>query len=188
MGKLSPTGVELPTPSATPVTGTFTAVGVSAPIAVYGMFNAAIWGQVNQTLTTNGTTTATVGSATGLAIGQTVVSANVPAGTVIVNLVSTTLTLSVAATATGADAAALFVDSAWAGTVNLERSFDGGATYTAASLPLSATKATFTASANFWLEEPEYAVYYRWNCTVFTSGVIRYRISASAPFTTNTSM
>ena len=59
-------------------------------------------GQVTTTLTTNGTTAATVSSAVGLAIGMYVNSVNTPAGTTITAINGTTVTLSVAATATGA--------------------------------------------------------------------------------------
>jgi hypothetical protein len=53
-----------------------------------------------QTLTVNvGSTTATIASATNLQIGQRIVSASIPEGTYIVNLVGTTITMSNAATA-----------------------------------------------------------------------------------------
>src|SRR5262249_41742681 len=52
--------------------------------------------------TTNNSTTATVASATGLSIGSSVNSANIPAGTTISNIVGTTLTLSAKATLTAA--------------------------------------------------------------------------------------
>ena len=56
--------------------------------------------------TISGSSTATVSSAAGLVVGQTVSSANVPAGTTIVSIVGTTLTLSTNATATASGIAA----------------------------------------------------------------------------------
>lgn len=58
--------------------------------------------------TTNTSPTATVASATGLLIGQYVVSTNVPAGTTILAISGTTLTLSANATATASGVAARF--------------------------------------------------------------------------------
>lgn len=58
--------------------------------------------------TTNGSPTATVASATGLVVGQYVVSTNVPAGTTVSAIVGTTLTLSANATASAGGVAARF--------------------------------------------------------------------------------
>lgn len=58
--------------------------------------------------TTNASATATVASASGLAVGMFVTSANVPAGTTISAISGTTLTLSANATATAAGVAARF--------------------------------------------------------------------------------
>lgn len=58
--------------------------------------------------TTNGSPTATIGSATGISIGMTIVSANVPAGTTITNLSGTTVTMSANATGAGTNTAARF--------------------------------------------------------------------------------
>lgn len=58
--------------------------------------------------TTNSSATATVASASGLAVGQQVNSANIPAGTTILNIVGTTLTLSANATATASGTSATF--------------------------------------------------------------------------------
>lgn len=63
--------------------------------------------QKSTTLTTTNTlNTATVASATGLAVGMYVLSANVPAGTSITAISGTTITMSANATVTGADASA----------------------------------------------------------------------------------
>lgn len=60
--------------------------------------------------TTNASPTATVANAAGLGIGMYVVSANVPAGTTITDIVGTTVTLSANATATAGGSAARFSD------------------------------------------------------------------------------
>lgn len=62
------------------------------------------------------------------------------------------------------------------GTVQLERSFDQGTTW----LPITAGGTqiyVWTAPASETFEEPEGGVYYRLNCTAYTSGTINYRIS-----------
>lgn len=62
------------------------------------------------------------------------------------------------------------------GTVQLERSFDGGTTW----LPITAAGTqiyTWTAPASEIAAEPEANVSYRLNCTAYTSGTINYRIS-----------
>ena len=64
-----------------------------------------------------------------------------------------------------------------AATIDLERSFDDGVTYDVASKDSTPTDATFTESINGLIEEPERDVLYRFNCTAFTSGTIRFRIS-----------
>lgn len=70
---------------------------------------AADISQVSTTIsTTNSSTAATVASATGLAIGMTVSSANVTGGTTITAISGTSITLSVAATATAVGTAARF--------------------------------------------------------------------------------
>lgn len=62
--------------------GKLTAVGSSPPVHVIGPMNVAIWGSVNTSLTTtNGSSSASVVSGTGIAAGATVNSVNVPRGT-----------------------------------------------------------------------------------------------------------
>lgn len=88
---------------------------------------------------------------------------------------------------TGADAAAIFTGSliTFSGTVQLERSFDGGATWTVCNIGASGTLAQWTGTTvgpiNITFGEPEKNVLYRLNCTVFTSvaggGSLNYRIS-----------
>ncbi len=84
--------------------------------------------------------------------------------------------------ASGADAAATFAGAgiAWVGTVQLERSFDGGSTFLPMGYgPIGATAASWTAGpVNFvCLGEPEKQTLYRLNCTAYSSGTINYRIS-----------
>jgi hypothetical protein len=86
-----------------------------------------------------------------------------------------------AITASGTDAAATFRGAAivWVGTVQLERSFTGGQSWSVANTGGSGTLAQYTAGTpvNFSFGEPERNVLYRLNCTAYTSGTIRYRIS-----------
>ena len=56
------------------------------------------------------------------------------------------------------------------GTVDLQRSFDGGSTWS------NVTDGSFTADVNKIGYEPEDEVYYRFNCSAYTSGTITYRI------------
>lgn len=65
--------------------------------------------QVSTTVnTTNSSTSAVVASASGLIVGQTVVSANIPSGTTITAISGLTITLSATATATASGTAARF--------------------------------------------------------------------------------
>lgn len=65
------------------------------------------------------------------------------------------------------------------GTVQIERSFDGGVTWLPASKDTSGTVASYTAPMTVVCEEPERGVNFRLNCTAFTSGTINYRVSQS---------
>lgn len=198
MGKLAPAGVGA---SGTPPTGdqanaviqgTFAAAGVSLPFAIYGAFNVSIWGSTNTALTTtNGSSSASVASGTGIAAGQVVNSVNVPPGTTWATFSGTSGTLAFATgytnanVVTGVDAAAIIATTAWAGTMVLERSFDGGQTYLncgvgGAGQPASYDGATMAGNAvSIVASEPERGVLYRLNCRVYTSGTINYRISTS---------
>ena len=76
------------------VGGSFAAVGPGRSFAFRGPMNLAIWSAINTTLTTTARSlTASVASATGLAIGDAINSVNVPAGTTVGNLSGTTVTL-----------------------------------------------------------------------------------------------
>jgi hypothetical protein len=83
--------------------------------------------------------------------------------------------------ASGTDAAATFrgANIEWVGTVQLERSFTGGKSWSVMNIGGTGTLAQYTAGTpvNFSFGEPERNVLYRLNCIAFTSGTIRYRIS-----------
>ena len=75
------------------ISGILSAVGPGKPFAFRGPMNLAIWASIATTLaTTAAAATGTVGSATGLAAGNSVNSVNVPRGTTIGGLSSTTAT------------------------------------------------------------------------------------------------
>lgn len=86
-----------------------------------------------------------------------------------------------AITATSADAAAAFTGMGvvWTGSVQLERSFDGGNLYTLCNIGAAGTLAQFPAGTpvSVTFGEPEKNVLYRLNCTALTGGNINYRIS-----------
>lgn len=74
--------------------GSFSAIGPSPVVPIFGPANIAIWASQNTTLTlTAGSGSATVGSATNLAVGGAINSAFLPQGCTIKTLVSTTITL-----------------------------------------------------------------------------------------------
>lgn len=76
------------------VQGTLSAVGPGKAAAVRGPMNAMVWGSYNTSLaTTNGSTSATVGTAGAIAAGVAVDSVNVPRGTTVQSLSGTTATL-----------------------------------------------------------------------------------------------
>lgn len=86
-----------------------------------------------------------------------------------------------AITVSGADANATFTGAAivYSATVQLERSFDGGATWIVCNVGGSGQLAQWAAGTpvNITFGEPEKNVLYRLNCIAFTSGTINYRIS-----------
>lgn len=100
MGKPAPLGVAASgLPPAGDVanavlSGVFSAVGPSQPFAFRGPLNVALWAAVNTALTTTlGSLAATVASATGLAAGYAINSANVPPGATIGALAGTNVTI-----------------------------------------------------------------------------------------------
>ena len=62
------------------------------------------------------------------------------------------------------------------GTVQMQRSFDNGATWLPLTSGGAATK-SFTAPASEMWTEVEQGVAYRLQCTAYTSGTINYRLS-----------
>ena len=169
------------------LSGTLSAIGTTAPFAFRGPMNVALWASVNTALTTTaGSTAATVGSGTGLAVGVAIKSANVPAGTIIGAITGTNVTLllppgaAASGILAGTDNAATFTGAAivFAATVQLERSFDGGATFLPCNMGSSGLLAQWLAGpVSFAFGEPEKNVLYRFNCIAWTSGTINYRIS-----------
>jgi hypothetical protein len=76
------------------LSGAFSAVGASQPFGFGGWSNASIWGSYNTGLTTTAnSSSATVGAAGAIAIGDTINSADVPPGTTVGNIAGTTVTM-----------------------------------------------------------------------------------------------
>ena len=76
------------------LTGTIIAVGPTAPFAIRGPMNLAIWAAVNSAFTiTNGSLTASVVSATGIPAGAAINSTKVPNGATVGVISSTTVTI-----------------------------------------------------------------------------------------------
>lgn len=82
---------------------------------------------------------------------------------------------------TGADAAAFFTGAGvnWTGSVQLERSFDGGLTWVVCNMGGGGNLAIFGdgTPVSITFGEPEKNVLYRLNCTALSAGNINYRIS-----------
>lgn len=77
----------------------------------------------------------------------------------------------------------LELSGTWVGTVQLERSFDGGTTYVAVGKDTSGTAATYTSNVSIVVVEPEPGALYRIRCTAYTSGTVAYRLSAGPRLT-----
>lgn len=179
----------------TVVAGSFTAAGqVSQPIVIYGSFNVAIWlSLVDELTTAAASATATVNSGTGVTAGQSINSTLVPPGTVVAAVSTTTITLGgltnaqIAAIAAGTDANATFTGAGVSGdvTVQLEKSFDGGATWLVVNQDKNGTACRWElASAHInnavdftQSETAERGVAYRLTCPAYASGTANYRIS-----------
>ena len=82
---------------------------------------------------------------------------------------------------TGPDATALFTGAniTYSGSVQIERSFDGGKTWIVCNVGGGGTLAIYAAGTPIsnCFGEPEKNVLYRLNCTSYVSGVINYRMS-----------
>jgi hypothetical protein len=170
------------------ISGIITAVGPTAPFAFYGPFNVNVWASINTALTTTvGSSGISVTSGTGLAVGNAVNSINVPLGTTFATFSGTTGTLAFppgvtnASVTTGTDNAATFTGAAinFSGTIQLEKSFNGGATWSLANIAQTGTIAQWTAGTPLsqTFSESEKQVLYRLNCIAYTSGTINYRLS-----------
>lgn len=116
-----------------------------------------------------------------------------PTGTLPVENVASPFTFAVVASqvAAGADAAAIFTGAsigASASVVNLERSFDGGATWIVCNIGAAGTIAQFNGGpiSTSWAE-PERGVCYRLNCIAYSvptvsegTTTLNYRLSQTA--------
>ena len=76
-----------------------------------------------------------------------------------------------------------YVTGTFVGTVRLECSYDGGATWVPASLDTLGDYASYTQPVSVVGFEPEKGVFYRINCTAYTSGTINVRMSSNVNFT-----
>lgn len=85
--------------------------------------------------------------------------------------------------ASGTDDNASFTGAAikFTGSVQLERSFDGGKTWIVCNVGADGTLAVYTdgTPVSFAFGEPERSVLYRLNCTALSAGNINYRISTT---------
>lgn len=184
------------------VSGTLVSVGsISLPYGLYGAFNVSIWGSVTGTLTTTTASTKAFMTVTSTVVaGAGINSTAVGAGANIASMDTLNLsgigtiflgglsTAQVAGIVASTDTAAVFVGVGITAeaTVQLERSFDGGATWLVCGIGGSGTPAVYAVGAaginnpiTFTVGEPEQMVAYRLHCTVYTSGTINYRISAT---------
>jgi hypothetical protein len=76
------------------VSGTFTAVGPGRAMAFRGAVNMAIWASYTSSLaTTNGSSSATIGTAGAVAKGEAISSVNLPPGTTVGAITGATITL-----------------------------------------------------------------------------------------------
>lgn len=95
-------------------------------------------------------------------------------------------------TTSGADAAARFTgqDIVYVGSIQLERSFDGGSEYYPCNIGGGGQLAQWTAGTpvSVSFSEPEREVLYRVNVTAYSSGTINYRISATGQAATSVSV
>ncbi len=100
-----------------------------------------------------------------------------------------TFKLTSQAITTGADAAAVFTGAAivYVGTIQVERSFDGGYTWLVCNVGGQGLLAQYMAGTpiNNSFPEWEKEVLYRLNCTAYTSGLMNYRMSQTGPAATS---
>lgn len=75
----------------------------------------------------------------------------------------------------------LSLTGTFVGTVQLERSDSQSGTFTVVARDVAGTPASFTtAFAGLAMEEDEQGMWYRLNCTAYTSGTIGYRIGVGS--------
>lgn len=76
----------------------------------------------------------------------------------------------------------LFVYGTYTASWQLEKSFDGGATWVIVTPSIGAPVSSTTANASIAIQisEPERGMLYRVNCTAYTSGTINWRMSTTA--------
>ena len=73
----------------------------------------------------------------------------------------------------------------WSGTVRLEWTFDGGTTWLVCGIGGSGQQAVYTSAGtgsdvSLAIDQVEAGVAFRWNCTVYNSGTINYRLSTTS--------
>lgn len=66
----------------------------------------------------------------------------------------------------------LSLSGTWVATVDIERSFDGGSTWLIVE--------SYTSNIEDTGDEPQDNVWYRLNCSAYTSGTVTYRLSQDA--------
>jgi hypothetical protein len=72
----------------------------------------------------------------------------------------------------------------WSGSIQLERSFDGGATWYICGVGGGGQQAIYSTSnqdVSFVASEPEQGVLYRLHCTALTAGTVNYRMTTTSP-------
>lgn len=159
---------------------------------MYGAFNVAVWSQTVDTLTTvAGSLNATLADGSKVVAGDPVSSVNVPAGTTIGSVAGNNIVLvlpfgaKAADIQAGVDAAATFGGGAWTGSVQLERTFDGGKTWLVCGVGGGGASAIYSSvnmganPVSIVAAEPEKGVFYRLNCTALSAGSLQYRMSTS---------
>ncbi|HLX18457.1 MAG TPA: hypothetical protein VKS24_24990 [Bradyrhizobium sp.] len=74
-------------------------------------------------------------------------------------------------------------NGAWTGSVQLERSFDGGTTWIVCGIGGAGQQAIWATGTDvsFAAGEVEFGMSYRLHCTALSAGPINYRLSASGP-------
>ena len=87
------------------------------------------------------------------------------------------------ASVTAATTYNLFFTGTFSAIAQLEKSFDGGNSFVPASLDTAGDPASYSVPASVTGFEPEKGIYYRVNCTAYTSGTINVRLSANVNFT-----